>query len=64
VGDVSKLQSAPNFDASTDLTQPSWRQSVFSYFGLSGVNSAIGGAETPGGSSSGSTTPQSSSEKP
>jgi len=56
-GDTSKLESAPNFDASTDLSQPSWRQSVFSYFGLSGGSSAIGGAETPSGSSSGSTTP-------
>jgi hypothetical protein len=63
-GDVSKLQSAPNFDASTDLNQPGWRQSVFSYFGLPGGSSATGAAETPGGTSSGSTTPQSSSEKP
>jgi sporulation protein YlmC with PRC-barrel domain len=57
-GDSTKLQSAPNFDTTTDLTQPSWRQSVFSYFGLSGSGSAIGGAESPGstGSSSGSTT--------
>jgi len=60
-GDASKLESAPNFDATTDLSQPSWRQSVFSYFGLSG-RSAFGGAETPGGtSSSGSTAPESSS---
>jgi hypothetical protein len=52
-GDNTKLESAPNFDASTDLNQPSWRQSVFSYFGLSGNSSATGGAETPGASSSG-----------
>jgi hypothetical protein len=56
-GDASKLQAAPNFDATTDLSQPSWRQSVFSYFGVSGTGSATGGAESPGssGSSSGST---------
>jgi hypothetical protein len=73
-GDTSKLDSAPSFDANTDLNQPSWRQSVFSYFGLSGTSGATGGAETPGSSSSGtsssgtsssgSTTPQSSSDKP
>jgi sporulation protein YlmC with PRC-barrel domain len=63
-GDTSKLQSAPNFEATTDLSQPTWRQSVFSYFGLTGGSTATGGAETPGGtsgsSSSGTTTPQSS----
>lgn len=62
-GDANKLQSAPNFDANTDLTQPSWRQSVFSYFGLGGGFSATGAAETPGGTSSstsGGTIPQSS----
>ena len=62
-GDASKLESAPNFEPNTDLSQPSWRQSVFSYFGLSG-RGAFGGAETPGGtSSSGSTIPQSSSPR-
>ena len=62
-GDANKLQSAPNFDANTDLTQPSWRQSVFSYFGLGGGYSATGAAEAPGGTSSstsGETAPQSS----
>jgi sporulation protein YlmC with PRC-barrel domain len=56
-GDTAKLQSAPNFDANADLTQPGWRQSVFTYFGVSGSGSATGAAETPGGienSSSGS----------
>jgi hypothetical protein len=44
------------------LNQPSWRQSVFSYFGMTGYRSATGAAETPGGtSSSSSTTPSSSS---
>jgi len=60
-GDTSKLQSAPNFDATTDLSQPSWRQSVFSYFGLSGTGSATGGAESPGSSSSSGTSSDSSS---
>jgi sporulation protein YlmC with PRC-barrel domain len=61
-GDTSKLQAAPNFDTTTDLSQPSWRQSVFSYFGLSGASSATGSAESPGSSSSGSlSTPDHSS---
>ena len=51
-GDASKLASAPNFDANTDLSQPSWHHSVFSYFGI-GAGSATGGAESPYGSSSG-----------
>ena len=62
-GDSSKLESAPNFDASTDLSQPSWRQSVFSYFGLSGHGSATGAAETPGGTSSSTSSHDSSSGK-
>ena len=54
-GDASKLESAPNFDANTDLSQPSWRQSVFSYFGLAGRGfGATGAAGTPGGTSNGS----------
>jgi hypothetical protein len=60
-GDSSKLQSAPTFDTTTDLSQPGWRHGVFSYFGLTGSNGATGGAETPGGSSgssSGTTTPR------
>ena len=52
-GDSTKLESAPSFDATTDLSQPGWRHSIFSYFGLSG-GSATGASETPGGSSSGS----------
>lgn len=67
-GDASKLESAPNFDANTDLSQPSWRQSIFSYFGLSGRGfGGTGAAETPGGSSSsssGSQGSQSSTGKP
>ncbi|MGH7869439.1 MAG: PRC-barrel domain-containing protein [Candidatus Dormibacteraceae bacterium] len=50
-GEQSKLESAPSFDASTDLSQPSWKQSVFSYFGISGAGSATGGAESPGSTS-------------
>jgi len=61
-GDTSKLESAPSFDANTDLTQPSWRQSVFSYFGLSGNSSATGAAETPGSSSTGSSDTSGSSD--
>ncbi len=65
-GDTSKLQSAPNFDANTDLTQPGWRQSVFSYFGVSGRGMPIGGAESPGssGSSSSESSGSSSSSVP
>lgn len=59
-GDDSKLQSAPTFDATTDLSQPGWRHSVFSYFGLSGSGAATGSAETPGSSSSGSSSGSSS----
>ena len=33
--EATKLESAPAFDPNTDLTQPNWRQSVFSYFGVS-----------------------------
>jgi len=59
-GDATKLESAPSFDATTDLSQPGWKHSVFSYFGLSG-RSARGSAFSPGGASEGSssTTPQS-----
>jgi sporulation protein YlmC with PRC-barrel domain len=64
VGDTSKLQAAPTFDVSTDFNHPTWRQSVLSYFGLSGGSSAIGGAETPGGSSSGSATSQNPPRNP
>jgi len=48
-GDSSKLESAPTFDATTDLSQPGWRHSVYSYFGL-GAGSSTGGAGSPGGS--------------
>ncbi len=47
-GDSSKLESAPAFESSTDLTQPGWRHSVYSYFGMS-MGTATGGAATPGG---------------
>jgi hypothetical protein len=59
-GDTSKLQSAPAFDASADISQPSWRQSVFSYFGVSG-GSATGASDYP---SSGSSSGSSSSSPP
>jgi sporulation protein YlmC with PRC-barrel domain len=57
-GDTSKLMSAPSFDQSNwpDITQYSWRQSIYSHFGMPG--SATGGATSPGGydSSTGSST--------
>ena len=52
-GDISKLQSAPAFDPNTDMSQPGWLQSIFSYFGVN-QGSATGGATSPGSSSSGS----------
>ncbi len=52
-GDTSKLQTAPAFDPNTDMSQPGWMQSIFSYFGVN-ENSATGGATSPGSSSSGS----------
>ena len=58
-GDSSKLQSAPSFDQSNwpDITQPSWRQSIYAHFGMT-PGSAMGGATSPGGteSSGGSST--------
>lgn len=62
-GDSAKLESAPSFDATTDLSQPSWRHSIFSYFGLSS-GSATGGSETPGGSSSSGSLPDTTSGSP
>lgn len=53
IGDSAKLASAPTFDANTDLSQPSWRRNVFSYFGMT-PGSASGGAESPGAQGSGS----------
>ncbi len=47
-GQSSKLESAPSFDAATDLSQGNWRQSVYSYFGVSGRGS-LGAAESPSG---------------
>ncbi len=54
VGNSSKLDSAPTFDPNTDLTQPNWRQSVYSYFGMSHGGMATGGATSPGSSAEGS----------
>jgi len=64
-GEASKLQSAPTFDTRTDL-QGSWRQSVFSHFGVSANSSGsenYGGRSygTSGSSSGASTSPGSSS---
>ncbi|PWU14104.1 MAG: hypothetical protein C5B50_17925 [Verrucomicrobia bacterium] len=62
-GESTKLQSAPSFDASTDISQKSWRQQVFSFFGLT-PGSATGGAESPGGTSGSSSSSPSSSTPP
>lgn len=51
-GDTSKLQTAPAFDPNTDMSQPGWLQSIFSYFGVN-ENSGTGGATSPSGTSSG-----------
>jgi sporulation protein YlmC with PRC-barrel domain len=63
-GDSSKLQSAPSFDSSNwpDITQPSWRQSIYAHFGMT-PGASTGGATSPGGteSSTGSFTPPSPS---
>ena len=52
-GDASKLQSAPSFDQSNwpDITQFSWRQSIYSHFGMT-PGAATGGATSPGGTES------------
>jgi len=54
-GDVTKLQSAPSFDQSNwpDITQYTWRQSVYSHFGMT-PGSATGAATSPGGTESSS----------
>lgn len=70
-GDASKLQSAPSFDQSNwpDISQYSWRQSIYSHFGMT-AGSSTGGATSPGGtesstgSSSSSTTPGSINPTP
>lgn len=51
-GDTSKLQSAPSFSQANwpDISQPSWRHSIFSYFGMT-PGAATGAAESPGGTS-------------
>jgi len=64
VGDASKLQTAPSFDQSNwpDITQYTWRQSIYTHFGLT-TGSATGGATSPGGidTSRGSSVPPSPS---
>jgi sporulation protein YlmC with PRC-barrel domain len=54
-GDTSKLQNAPRFNESTDLSQPNWRQSVYSHYGLTS-GAATGGSYSPGGRTTGSST--------
>jgi sporulation protein YlmC with PRC-barrel domain len=51
-GDTSKLQNAPSFSQSNwpDISQPAWRHSIYSYYGMKQMMpSATGGAESPGG---------------
>jgi len=52
-GDSSKLQSAPSFDQNNwpDITQFSWRQSIYAHFGMT-PGSATGSATSPGGTES------------
>jgi hypothetical protein len=54
-GDTSKLQGAPSFSETTwpDISQSSWRHSIYSYYGIS-PNPACGGSGSPGSSSTGS----------
>jgi sporulation protein YlmC with PRC-barrel domain len=49
-GDTSRLQGAPSFTEGNwpDISQPSWRHSVFSYYGVM-HGSSMGGGEAPGG---------------
>jgi sporulation protein YlmC with PRC-barrel domain len=52
-GDKSRLDNAPSFDRNNwpDLTQSDWKQRISSHFG-----SATGGATTPGGEGTGTST--------
>jgi sporulation protein YlmC with PRC-barrel domain len=54
-GNVNKLQNAPTFSESNwpDISQPSWRHSIYAHFGMS-PGTATGGASTPGGTGSSS----------
>ena len=54
-GDTSKLQSAMTFEQSNwpDITQFSWRQSIYAHFGMT-PGSSTGGASSPGGTESNS----------
>lgn len=63
-GDASKLQSAPSFDQSNwpDISQYSWKQSIYSHFGMTpGSSSSTGAATSPGGSDTGTSSGSSSS---
>jgi hypothetical protein len=64
-GDKGKLDGAPSFSQSNwpDITQPSWRQNVYSYFGVQ-PGSATGGSLSPGGRSTGSSSLDNSSSSP
>jgi sporulation protein YlmC with PRC-barrel domain len=62
-GDATKLHNAPAFNESTDLSQPTWRQSVYSHYGLTS-GSATGGSYSPGGRATGGSTDPSSAKDP
>lgn len=64
-GDTSKLQSAPSFDQTNwpDLNEPTWRQNIYSHFGMQ-PGSSTGGATSPGGTGSGTSTTPPDSGKP
>ena len=67
-GDSTKLQAAPSFGQSNwpDISQSSWRQSVYTHFGVSayGGASATGASSSPGGVEAGasSASPQPSQD--
>ena len=64
-GEKNRLDSAPSFDKSNwpDVSQPDWRQRIYSHFGMQ-PGSATGGATSPGGTSSSSSTDPGSSPSP
>jgi sporulation protein YlmC with PRC-barrel domain len=66
-GDASKLQAAPSFGQSNwpDISQSSWRQGVYSHFGVSayGGGSATGASSSPGGIEAGGSSANSQSQQ-
>jgi sporulation protein YlmC with PRC-barrel domain len=52
-GDATKLQSGPAFSEASDWSQPTYRQSIYSHYGLTS-GAATGGSLSPGGQTTGS----------